>query len=86
MCVNKRENFVLGRIENVVRKGEDVGYQYPSPFPHNVFKKASFSGSSKIGIVWLKVNTTQISCNAFSAKGTNTTSFDGLTHYQTTKF
>ena len=33
--------FVLGRVENIVGKGENAGYQ-----------RASFSRSLKVGIVW----------------------------------
>ena len=38
--------FVLGRVENTVRKGENAGYRHFLLFPHS-FLKASFSGSSK---------------------------------------
>ena len=30
MCLKK---FVFGRIEDIVRKGENAGYQHFSPFP-----------------------------------------------------
>ena len=31
--VNKKLDFVLGRVENIVEKGEDAGYQYFLLFP-----------------------------------------------------
>ena len=46
--------FVLGRLENIVRKGENAGYQHFLLFLQS-FQKASFSGSLKVGIVWLRV-------------------------------
>ena len=39
--VNEKLKFVLGRVENIVGKGENVGYQ-----------KASLSRSLKVGFVW----------------------------------
>ena len=46
--------FVLGRVEDIVGKGENAGYQHFLLFPQ-CFQKASFSGSSKVGIVWKRV-------------------------------
>ena len=43
--------FVLCRVENIVGKRENAGYQHFLLFPQ-CFQKASFSGSSKVGIVW----------------------------------
>ena len=43
--------FVLGRVENIVRKGENAGYQHFLLFPQ-CFQMASFSRSLKVGIVW----------------------------------
>ena len=43
--------FVLGRVENTVGKGENAGYQHFLLFLQ-CFQKDSFSGSSKVGIVW----------------------------------
>ena len=40
--------FVLGRIENIVEKGENAGYQL---FPL-CFQKAFLSKSLKVWIVW----------------------------------
>ena len=44
-------NFVMGRIENIVRKGENAGYQHFLLFPQ-CFHKANISGSLKVGTVW----------------------------------
>ena len=43
--------FVLGRVENIVGKGENAGYQHFVLFPQ-CFQKLSFSGSLKVRIVW----------------------------------
>ena len=47
--------FVLDRVENIVGKGENAGYQHFLLFP-GCFQKASFSGSLKVVIVWERVN------------------------------
>ena len=39
------------RAENIVGKGENAGYQHFLLFPH-CFRKASFLGVVKVGIVW----------------------------------
>ena len=49
--VTEKLKFVLGRVENTVGKGENAGYQHFLLFPQ-CFQKASFSGASKVGIVW----------------------------------
>ena len=49
--VNKKFQFVLGRVENIVGKGENAGYQHFLLFPQ-CFQKASFSGLLKVEIVW----------------------------------
>ena len=41
----------MGRVENIVRKGENAGYRHFLLFPQ-YFQKATYSGSSKVGIVW----------------------------------
>ena len=46
--------FVLGRVENIVGKGENAGYQHFLLFPQ-CFQNASFSGSLKVGIVWYRI-------------------------------
>ena len=43
--------FVLGRVENIVGKGENAGDQHFLLFPQ-CFQKASISGSLKVGTVW----------------------------------
>ena len=42
---------IFDRIENIVGKGENAGYQHFLFFPQ-CFQKTSFLGSSKFGIVW----------------------------------
>ena len=49
--VNQKLKFDLGRVENIVRKGENAGYQHFLLFPQ-CFQKVSFSGSLKVVIVW----------------------------------
>ena len=49
--VGKKLVFVLGRLENIVGKGENAGYQHFLLFPQ-CFQKASFSRSLKVEIVW----------------------------------
>ena len=44
-------NFVLDRIENIVGKEENAGYQYFLLFPQ-CFQKALSSRSLKVRIVW----------------------------------
>ena len=41
--------FVLERVENIVRKGENAGYRHFLLFSQ-CFQKASFQGSLKVGI------------------------------------
>ena len=49
-CGSKIE-FIFGSVEHIVGKGENAGYQHFHLFPQ-VFHKAYFSGSFKVGIVW----------------------------------
>ena len=49
--VTEKLKFVLRRVENIVGKGENAGYQHFLLFPQ-CFQKASFQGSLKVGIVW----------------------------------
>ena len=49
--VAKMVIFVCDRVENIVGKGENAGYQHFLLFPQ-CLQKASFPGSLKIGIVW----------------------------------
>ena len=41
--VTEKLKFVLGRVENIVGKGENAGYQFFS-FYHNVFKRLLLQG------------------------------------------
>ena len=43
----------MGRVESIVGKGENVGYQHFLLFPQ-CFQKVSFSGSLKVRIVWYR--------------------------------
>ena len=54
--VTEKLKFVLGRVENIVRKGENAGHQHFLLFSQ-CFPKASFSGSLKVMIVWKRVKT-----------------------------
>ena len=45
--------FVLGRVENILGKGENAGYQHFLLFPE-CFKKSFPQGSLKVGNVWYK--------------------------------
>ena len=42
---------VYDRVENIMGKGENAGYQHFLLFPQ-CFQKASFSGSLKVWTVW----------------------------------
>ena len=46
--------FVLGKAKNTVRKGENAGYQHFLRFTQ-CFRKASFSRSVNLSIMWLRV-------------------------------
>ena len=43
--------FVLDRVENIVEKGENAGYQHFLLCPQ-CFQRAAFQGCLKPGIVW----------------------------------
>ena len=47
----KKQNSFSGCEENIVRKGENAGYQHFLLFPQ-CFQKASLSGSLKVKTVW----------------------------------
>ena len=49
--VSEDLKFVLGRVENIVGKEENAGYQHFLIFLR-CFQKASVSRSLKVGIVW----------------------------------
>ena len=46
---------VFDRVENIVGKEENAGYQHFLLFPQ-CFEKASFPDTSKIVIVWVWIN------------------------------
>ena len=46
--------FELGRVKNIVGKGENASYQHFFLFPR--FQQASCIGSLKVVIVWQRVN------------------------------
>ena len=48
--LTEKLKFVLGRVQNIVGKGENAGFHHFLCFPH-CFQKASFSESLKVGIV-----------------------------------
>ena len=49
---DKKLKIVLGRVENIVGKGENACYQHFLLFPQ-CFQKAYFSRSFKVEIVWV---------------------------------
>ena len=49
--VTEKLKFRFGRLENIMGKGENAGYQHFLLFPQ-CFQKASLSGSLKVGIAW----------------------------------
>ena len=49
--VDQMAEYVLDRVENIVGKGGNIGYQHFFLFPQ-CFQKVSFSGSLKSGSVW----------------------------------
>ena len=51
MNVTQKLNFLGGKVENMVGKGENAGDQHFLLFLL-FFQKLSFSGSLKVGIVW----------------------------------
>ena len=51
--VTQTLKFQDGKVEDTVGKGENAGYQHFLLF-RQCFQKATFSGSLKVGIVWIK--------------------------------
>ena len=51
IIVTEKLIFFLGRVENILRKGENAGNQHFHLFPQ-CFQKATLSRSLKVGIVW----------------------------------
>ena len=52
MSVTQNLEFVLGKVENILGKGENAGDQHFLLFP-KFFQKPLFSESLKVKIVWL---------------------------------
>ena len=50
-ALNVLKSSLFDRVENIVRKGENEGYQHFILFPP-CFPKPSSLGSLKVGIVW----------------------------------
>ena len=48
---SQKLKFAFGRVENIVGKGENAGYQHFLLFPQS-FQMPTFSGSLKVGIEW----------------------------------
>ena len=46
--------FVFDRVENIVGKGQNAGYQHFLLFPQ-CFQKAFYSRLLKVGIMWYRV-------------------------------
>ena len=65
ICRQKKINltlilkFILRRVENIVGKGENAGYQHFLLFPQ-CFQKLSLSGLLKVGIVWYRVHASSL--------------------------
>ena len=55
VVVTEKLKFVFGRVENIVGKGENAGYQHFLLFLQ-YFQKACLSRSLKIVTVWIRVN------------------------------
>ena len=51
LIVTQKRKFALVRVENIVGKGENAGYQHFLLF-QQCFQKATLSGKLKVGIVW----------------------------------
>ena len=49
--MTEKLKFVLERVENIVEKEENAGYQHFLLFPQ-CFRKVSFSKSLKVETVW----------------------------------
>ena len=54
ISVTQKLKSILGRVENIVGKGENAGHQHFLLFPQ-CFQRASSSGSLKVGIVQKRV-------------------------------
>ena len=70
ITVTEKLKFALGRVENIVGKGENAGYKYFLLFLH-CFQKVSFPGLLKVGIVRESVNQRNRGYLFFSVKYRN---------------
>ena len=50
--VGNKLKTIYWRVENIVRKGENAGYQHFILFPQCFQKSFLLEGSLKVGIVW----------------------------------
>ena len=50
--IAKMRIFLLGRIENMVGKGENARYQFTFFFSPQRFQRQYFTVSTKVGIMW----------------------------------
>ena len=55
IILTQKLKFLMGRVENIVGKGENAAYQHFLLFPQ-CFQKLSFLEVLKVGIVWWRVN------------------------------
>ena len=53
IILTQKSKFQSERVENIVGKGENAGYQHFLLFPQ-CFQKLSFQEMLKVGIVWYK--------------------------------
>ena len=49
--LTQKLKFAYGKVNNIVGKGENAGYQHFLLFPH-CFQKAIFSGPLRVRIMW----------------------------------
>ena len=52
--VTEKLKFVLEKVENILGKGENAGYQHFLLFPQ-CFQKPTFPEMLKVGVMWLRV-------------------------------
>ena len=50
--LNEKSKLVFRKVEKIVGKGENAGYQHFLPNFPQCFQKPSYSGLLKVGIVW----------------------------------
>ena len=81
---NKKSKLVLGRVENIVEKTENAGYQHFLLFPQ-CFQKPSHSGSLKVGMVWKRVKKQMYDVGLKEGMGTNTRIFENQPNIQIAK-